>query len=75
MKVEFLETYIHQGVRYEEGDRTTFDAVTGTFLCDAGMVKDLAGVVPTAPRDPHVSVTLDVANINIAHAAKEVTGG
>lgn len=60
MKIEALETFIHQGRRFDAGDRATVDEATGRYLCGNGWAKDLAGVVETAERDTRRSVTLDV---------------
>ena len=62
MKIEALETFLHDGQRYEAGDVRTVDDGLGAYFCKCGWAKDVDGNVETAPRDVNRVVKLDIHN-------------
>lgn len=70
MRIELLETVLHDGLRFDEGDVRTVNDITGGYFCENGWAKDLDGKVATVPRDTSKSVKLDVANVSHATTSR-----
>ena len=71
MKVKILEDIKHEGQQFTKDEQLTVDDALGTYFCNAGWAKDMAGKVKTAERDPHRKVLLDVASAGHKQTAGE----
>ena len=58
MKVEMLDTVLHEGDRFEKGDLRTVSDEVGDYFCRGGVAKDTSGVVATATPDKNEVVLL-----------------
>lgn len=65
MQVEAIAPFRHAGEPWSVGDRRTVDRALGDYLCRAGFVRDVAGIVQTGQPKPGERVYLNPADVRI----------
>lgn len=65
MRIEVLETFLHQGQRFEKGEVRAIEDNAGVAFCTAGMARDTDGVAATGELNPHQRVTIQPDNVVI----------
>lgn len=71
MKVEMLDTVLHQGDRFEKEDIRTVSEEVGEYFCRGGVARDTSGVFPTSTPEKN-DVILLVDNVVLASKVEKV---